>query len=532
MKKRKIKLPDSLTPRDYQSEAKDTAISLIESNPEQWHLFSSPTGTGKSIIEILLLQAIESSILVTPRIEIIAGILEKMGHWVEDSSNAEIISLASDYGLYTPIRLRNILAKGELPFHPDLCIVDECHHDLADSYQDITMYLNGTPKVGLTATPYRGTPKGTAAFYEQWGDTINQIMTLKAAIEDGYCTLPLTTLWPMVDDDIIEVTNGEISSKAADIVISDRIEALVDRVKAFYCKKSRLWDKPTMFALPTTNLVKQLVTALNQRGLPAVAVTQDTKRSSRASAFQNVINCSQVLVQIDVISEGVDLPLRRLIDCRPTLSPVKWVQQLGRIMRPVNRKLVFLQSGQVEKQIDLSDFPEYICCCRNLERHCYLMEGLIPNSTIKEAQEIFGKPSKRTGIRAIGLEGLGRFVNTPVDLMNGLTVTTYNLVHVDQFKRTEYFVLVHPSNSEPVRARREISRNEDGSFNWKGSKWSLIESIPDLKGFQSATPYPLTDNQRKRWNQWAEPLGLNPHREVNARNIQVLFFLRETGFKL
>lgn len=528
--KRTIKLPDSYIPREYQFDAKEAAKELVTISPELWHMFSSPTGTGKSVIEIMLLQEIENSILVTPRIEIIAGILDKAGFYVDDLSRQQLVDKASEYGLFTPIRLRNMLSKGTLPFNPSMIIVDECHHDLADSYQDIQMYLNGIPKVGFTATPYRGTPRATAEFHAQWNNTINTVLTLKDAVQQGYCSFPHATTWPLVDDDVIEVTNGEISSKSADAVISDRIEAIVTRSQIFYDKKHRYWDRPTMFAVPTTNLVNQLTNLLNKHGLPAVSVTQETSRVDRIKAFEDTINCTKALVQIDVVSEGVDLPIRRLIDVKPTMSPVRWVQLIGRIMRPVQK---YVKKGNPEYcEDDLVEYeypPEYICCCRNIERHGYLMEGLFPNAVIKDAQDVFMKPSKRSGMRAVGLEGLGRFTNTPVKLLNGVTVFCYSLVSMDQFKRTEYFVMVHPNQSEPIYGVKESPRDGE-SIKW--GKWKLIQSIPDVKGFQSAKPYPLTDPQRTKWNELAEMKGLDPHQEVTNRNIQSLFFLLNTGLKL
>lgn len=511
---RRVRLSSDISPRPYQSLAAETALSLTQSEPDTWHLFQAPTGTGKSVMELLVMQEAEAPIFVTPRVEIIAGVLEKAGHDLDDMSATEMVKLAGSYGMFTPIRARNILAKGELPYMPSVCIIDECHHDLAETYADIGMYLNGTPKCGFTATPFRGTPRGTRAFLDQWDDTINQVLTLRDAVDQGFCTFPTARVWPLVDDDIIEVSNGEIKASAADKVITDRVDALLDRLKPFWCPRSKMWDRPTMIALPTTNLVRQVETGLKQRRMACHAVTQDTKRADRRIAFSACTDARSCLIQIDVVSEGVDLPVRRLIDCRPTLSPVKWVQQVGRIMRPSNHP------------------PEYVCVCRNLERHGYLMEGLFPDSTIKEAQEAFPRVSKRAGIRALGLEELGRFTATPVQLTSGITVSTWNIVSTNEFDRTEYCAIVHPNHMEPTYAQRVIHRKPDGEWDWAKSRWRLIESMPDLKGYATAKPWPLTDKQRLRWNEWAEKLGLNPHREVTNRNVQVLFLLKDLGLRM
>lgn len=513
-----ITLPDSWLPREYQEDASNLAVNLMHEQPENWHLFTSPTGTGKSIMLLKLMQELqqrnECPILVTPRIGIIKGMLEKMGHDVETPTLDQLVMLGSSYGMFTPIRLRNQLSKGTLKFNPTHVAIDEAHHDLADSYQDIGMYLNGIPKCGFTATGFRGTPKDTVAFHAQWNNVINEILNLKDAVDQGYCSLPRPSIWPMIDDDIVEVSNGEFKAAAVDSVITDCIAGIVDRIKPMYSKKAGMYDKPTMVALPTTNLINQMYNEMTRAGLPVCKVVQNTPHAERNKAFRDVVDSKKILLQIDVVSEGVDLHIRRLIDARPTMSPVKWLQQIGRIMRPFKEEW---------------EYPEYICCCRNSERHGYLMEGLLPNHYVKEVQEAFGKPSKRAGVRAVGLEGLGRFTSTPVTLLNGLTVFTYSLVAMDEYSRREYFVLVHPNDTQPLYGVKESGRDGE-KITW--GKWALTESIPDVQGFATAKAYPLTEPQQVKWNQLAEKKGLDPHQKVTNRNIQTLFFLLNTGLKL
>lgn len=518
-------LPASITPRSYQWKFLEEAQRLVKQQPENWHLFTSPTGTGKSLMELMYLSLDSESLLITPRLEIIAGMLDKLGRYVDECTDEQLTDLGMLYGIYTPIRFRNILADGRLPWYPSCLIIDEAHHSSADSYKDISMYLNGVPTIGLTATGYRGTAKSTQDFYKQWNDTVNVVLDLKTAIENGYCSLPNVELWPLVDDDIISLSNGEFKVKAADEVIFDRIKALVERCKRFYDPRQRLWDRPTMFSVPSSDTAAELTNALKLAGLPAEKVTQETPRLKRSSIFESVIHQSIALVQIDVVSEGVDLPIRRLIDIRPTMSPVRWVQQIGRIMRPVS----------IGEQL-----PEYICCCRNLERHCYLMEGLFPDSKVKEAQEMFDDEthtieqfkqrfSKRSGTRAIGLEGLGKFTITPVQLLNGLTVFTYNLVHMKDYIRTEYFVIVHPNNPDPVIGEK-VSTSDPETREMKWGKWRLIESMPELKGCNTVKVQDnLTDKQQTMWSKYAEGFGLNPHLIINTRQFQALPFLMNTG---
>src|SRR5262249_39773823 len=140
------------------------------------------------------------------------------------------------------------------------------------------------------------------------------------------------------------------------------------------------WDRPTMLALPSVETAAGCLHALAAAGLPAALVTGETSQAARQEAFTATVAREQVLIQIGVVSEGVDLLLRRLVDPLPTLSPVRWVQLLGRITRPV-------PPGEAA--------PEYWGCCRNLERHAYLLEGLVPLPALAQAQAAFGRPTAR-----------------------------------------------------------------------------------------------------------------------------------------
>lgn len=655
---RKISLPEKYKPRKYQSDFLETGLQLLESDPHVPHLFSSPTGTGKTWMQLMMMAAMEDTILMTPRIEIIDGTLQKLGHYTEDMNDSQLASLGWEYGIITPIRFRTMLAEGRLDTRPRLLIKDECfpgdtfiatpkgqtridtlkvgdsvyafdsikrefrirnitkvfknpkpakmvhiralggfvvtstenhpffvcknksetlwleatnikigdevlvtdaylnyvwsevveinnnvsvdfaprhvynleveefhtyiangivvhncHHDEADSWKDIDMYLNGVPQIGLTATPFRGTPKGTNAFLEKWNDTINQVLSLKDAVEQGYYQIPTPIIWPMIDDDVIDITGGEFKIRTLEALVFDRIKSIAEQCKQFYINRARMYDMPTMIALPSTASVLRFCEIASQIGLTVKPVTQATTRRDRKLAFQACEDMTHMLVQINVISEGVDLKIRRIIDCKSTMSPVHWMQQVGRI-RP-----------------EKDSTPQYICCNRNLERHGYLMEGLLPSTAFKEAQEAFGKPSKRAGSRGVGLEGLGKFKSIPMRLKNGITIQCYNLTTVDAYKKQEYFVIVHPQYPETVQGVREMKRNEDGTIDWRSGSWKLLESIPDMQGFNSAKPFPLTEKQEKRWKQDAEKTGLDVHQLVDARSIQAFFFLRDTGIR-
>lgn len=515
-----FKTPFTLRP--YQTPAVEyierVAAGLLNDTGGNWHLMSAPTGTGKSLIELEALSRVPGSILVTPRLEIIAGMCSKMGHYVDGMGDNELAAFAwKYYGVTTPIRLRNLLIKGELPYAPSLLIVDEAHHDLAQTYQDVTMFLNGVPKVGLTATPYRGTPRGTSEFLKQWGDTVVTILTLRDAVRMGAYQMPDVQIWPLIDDDTIDVSAGEFKVTSVTSAVKESSAHIAHLSRDWFDRSTRLYDMATLYAVPSTDAVNDMVARLRDAGLPAVAVTQDTPRVDRIKAFELTEQCRAALVQISVVSEGVDLKIRRVVDAKSTLSPNAWFQLVGRI-RPDD-------SGAP---------PEYICCNRNVERHCYLWEGLLPNSKVQEAQTAFtddtGEPriTQRAGMRVVGLEGLGKFVKVPIFLLDGTIGFMYNIVHVHENRRTEYIAFVHPNYPEPVYGVKE-SAHDGVEMKW--GKWRVVDALPELRGCASAKASTLTPKQQERWDASAENFGLDPNRRITGREFQILPFLMNTGLR-
>jgi hypothetical protein len=399
-------------------------------------------------------------------------------------------------------------------------VIDEVHHEESETFRLLDAYLPGVVKTGLTATPFRGTPRSTEAFLARW-DEVVRVLTLPQAAARGAIEVPEVELWPLVDDELIAVQNGEFKTKDTTRAVGSRLAEVVDNCRDFIGDHANaetwdgsVWDRPTLFAVPSTDCVHDLVDRLNGAGLPAYGVTQDTTRADRNRAFAACVERTHAVVQIDVVSEGVDLPVRRLVDLRPTLSPVRWMQQLGRITRP--RKS---GPGSV-----------YVCCNRNLERHAYLMEGLVPAGRIADAQKMFPAPSKRAGSRAIGLEAIGRFKAADLPFTDGTIGQMYCLSSLDGFTRTDYAVILHPCVPDPLFASRQSTGDATGAVAW--GRWKRIEAIPDVTGFQSAAASELSPKQADWWKRSAGHFGLDSTAKPNRRSFAALPVLKDLGVRI
>ncbi len=464
-------------------------------------LYAAPTGYGKSLIELAVQTEVPEAWIITPRIEIVRGMLEKRGH--APTTEAELRELAFSQQITTPMVLRNRLMAGTLA-PPSALILDEAHHDLASTWQDILALCGYPVTVGYTATPYRGTPRGTTEFLTQWGQP-TWITTFREASEDAFITMPCLRMLPLVDDDEVEISNGEFQQKAVTTATLSRLDELVDKIACHYDGKT--WDRSTMFSVSSTEVARELVTRMNACGLFAVAVLQDTSYSDRETIFDGCVNRICALVQINVVSEGVDLPIRRLIDLAPTLSPVLWLQRFGRITRP-------------------HGVSEYVCTNRNLFRHAYTLDGMVQTADLVKAQAAFPPSAKTASLRVVGMEALGRLKPVLLPLATGLQATMYCMTAIEGNAVVEYCVIAHPGREDVFWAKRTSLRTTAERIY---GKWEKSEPPLDLKGYASIQPKPITEKMGNWWKRAASRHGLDVNAEVDRKIFVALPVLSDTG---
>lgn len=479
--------------RPEQVEAVDLADKFLETATQgERKLFASATGTGKSFVEKEVLDRRPGGILLTPSNDIVVSLLEKFGDKIPNS-DARLRDAAAKRSIYTPLYFRNRLLDGSIE-PPSYLIWDEVHHQVAESWSDVSA-LCGCPEIGFTATPYRGTPKSTSKFVETWGSP-HWIYDYSTAIEKGFISLPTCKTVPLIDDDEIEVTNGEFAVKSVESVTRSRLLELARLIESYDL------DRPTMVAVPTRAIAWELAELVED----SVVVTGDSTRAERKVAYADLLACRKRLIQIAVVGEGVDLAVRRLFDAAATLSPVRWVQLFGRLTRP---------GGE----------SEYIGTTRNLLRHCYALHGVLPAAQVADAQALFGLGT-RSGQRAFGLEGLGRFKVNPLPLANGTVGELYMLENSDGAGSiTQYACILHPLHASPLWATRT---NVDGTY----ARWTQCDAPEGFVGFASGNGSAITEKQKAWWKKAARRRGLNPEVEPNRRTFAALPVLCDLGLSL
>jgi superfamily II DNA or RNA helicase len=518
--------------RDYQEDAVAFAAERVltralNENGLPRTLFSSPTGTGKGTIELALLRELRcghgiDAVILTPSLGILRGFLERCGATPDELEQSEdkLAAMGEAIGVHTPIRYRNQVLKGERT-SADVFICDEAHHQ-TDHGEVSGLLFTISPEsiwVGYSATVYRGTPKGTRDLRAAWGEPYC-VLTIPEAIRRGFCALPRMRVQPLTDDDRIEVRNGQFVAAAVDKEVGSRVRetALVAYREWQGPSKGKGQPTPTCLVVPSTDVAHLVVDVTRTSPVPFLFIGQHSTSEHRMRAFEECRAGRAIMVVIKVLAEGVDTPwLRAMVDASPTLSPVEWTQRVGRIMRPGAER------------------PRYVCTCRNLERHAYVMEGAIPRQVVADAQQAFPEPTNRSAMRAFGLESLKKFKQIDVPLKGGLRSHAWVLFSVDEetAKETQYVAILHPTKAETIVASRQNVVEADGTRGY--GHWEKCEVPEDLVGFATA-PFRkgCSDKQKQWWRTDAGNYGLDPGAAdtITARQFFVLPALKQLGVKL
>lgn len=508
--------------RDYQQRAVGDAVDFVSSSAKfRRRLYSAPTGTGKGTIQLAVQAALgelgHEVWIITPSLEIVRGFLERQGIACATSASGIAVQ-AAGVNISTPIRLRNALLDGMTA--PDVILWDESHHAIGDTVSagDLFGLCPAAWWLGYTATPYRGSPRGTAALVADWGEPV-VLLTVLAAIEQGYMARPTFHVEPLFDDDQLEVRNGEFVVVAAEEQLMGEVEALAQLVA-----DQRLG--PTAVAVPSSNIAAELRSRLALLGIQGDWVNQATPAAERAACYERCKAEESVLIDIATLAEGVDFPfLRTLIDAQPTLSPVRWMQRVGRIMRPK------------------PDRPRLVTTNRNLERHAYLMQGGVPRRDVLAAMRAFGSPSNRLGKR-VGLESLHKFKCVEVPTKDDGVALMYSLSRHDKETgaRVDRIVILDAERTICGEARHEL----DATSKRVWGRYRRCDVWTDMAGFRSKSAtgaprvdvYPNNENlsvkQANWWTKAAARRGLdvNALDEIDRRQFDALPALEQMGERL
>lgn len=233
---------------------------------------------------------------------------------------------------------RNLLTAGmvqtltrrvdKLPI-PDVILVDEAHHALARSYQNI---LNKFPKAIVllfTATPHR---TGRVQL-DQIADDIIVGQSIHKLTEKGFLA-PFRYFQPPNDFDsklLKRGSTGDFTNESMSQAMSTKIFGHI--VKQY--KRIAPGMQAVVYTYSIDSAIK-IAAEFNSEGISAVEVDGTTSKEKRDLAVRKFREQEiKILVNVNLFTEGVDLPN---VDCvimaRPTASLALYLQFSMRCLNP------------------------------------------------------------------------------------------------------------------------------------------------------------------------------------------------------
>ena len=220
-----------------------------------------------------------------------------------------------------------------LPDAFDYLIIDEAHHAAAETYQKVLAYFTPRFTLGLTATPERADDQDILEIFKNTAHRLD----IQTAVEIGEL-VPVRCIRIHTNIDLTKVRFNSVQYNIRDleskIFVPERNQLIVDTWMEF------VRDKRTVIFCASIKHAEQIAELLNERGVPALAVSGSMKLAERNEATQRFAQKKLlVLCACDLLNEGWDCPETEvLFMARPTMSKVLYTQQLGRGMRLADGK--------------------------------------------------------------------------------------------------------------------------------------------------------------------------------------------------
>lgn len=302
-----------------------------------------PTGTGKTYLLAALVGLFlkEEVWVVAHRRELVSQIKDTLEKFFSSlkSTSIKVISIQWLSRHY-----------GEMEEKPGLIVIDEAHHALAETYAEVMNAYPKAKKLGLTATPYRLNGKGFTDLF----DTLLCSWSMERFIAEGrlslydyYSIKPDSAARLQIDSLQKRGADGDYQQKELNEVmdVKPSLKRLCLTIKEYVPGK-----KGIVYAISIQH-AEHIAEFYRENGIKAVAISSKTplaerqelierfKASSLLSSLNSTSDEIEVLVSVDLFSEGFDCPDVEFIQlARPTLSLAKYMQMVGRGLRVAEEK--------------------------------------------------------------------------------------------------------------------------------------------------------------------------------------------------
>lgn len=311
--------------RDYQSKAIDLVWTAM-ANGRRRPMLMMATGAGKTktaaeIISRALAKG-RRVVFTVPAIELIDQTVQAFGR--EGIRNIGVIQAQHPLTDYSqPVQIASIqtLRRRKLP-ETDLVIVDEAHvmHKIVIQWMKENPRL---PFIGLSATPWT---RGLGKYY----DDLVIAATTQDLIRSGYLSSFKVFAPSHPDLSGVRTVAGDYDEgQLADAMDKPKLTA---DVVSTWIKLGE--DRPTLCFAVNRAHARSLARDFEKAGVPCAYIDGKTERGKwddiRTSFERGEV---KVVVNVGVLTTGIDWDVRCIILARPTKSEMLYVQIIGRGLR-------------------------------------------------------------------------------------------------------------------------------------------------------------------------------------------------------
>lgn len=353
--------------RPYQAAAIQ-ALRLSLAGGVLRQMLYSPTGSGKTEIGMSI---IKGAIAKGKRVVFLCNRINLVGQASKRFYRAGI-----DHGVIQGDNTRNIdqpvivasiqtVARRGMP-DCDLIVIDEAHGVAGSKdFRSVIMNRSAVPVIGLSATPFS---KGLGKHYTELQGPLFEALTVATSIQelidDGFlvdCEIYAPSEPDMTGIKQSKNAFGEMDWSDADIGRATDKPQLIGDIVAHWMKLSN--GLPTVCFASNIDHSKHIVESFRAVGVAAEHIDCYTDEAERAAILQRVETGETTIISnVGILTEGWDFPAcRTMILARPTKSLIRYIQMIGRVLRPHETKvkaLVLDHSGTVQRLgFPTDDFP-------------------------------------------------------------------------------------------------------------------------------------------------------------------------------
>ena len=331
--------------RPYQHDAEQQARLALARGLRRVCLYL-PTGGGKTLTATsIITKAVAKGrkvVFLANRKQLVqqtSTVLSRYGiaHGILQAENTRSLDAKVIIGSIDTVHVRG------LPLDVGLLIIDEAHGVAgSQKYRQLMAKYNAVPVVGLSATPFAA---GMAKCYQDIGGPLFEELvvgaTIRDLIADGY--LVDCDIYAPSEPDLAKVRSvkgidGLLDYNQSDLeTATDKPELIGDIVD--HWRKLAAGKQTVVFACSIAHS-KHIVEQFQAAGVAAEHIDYRANDDERAAILDRFARGeTMVLSNVGLLAEGWDCPATEvMILARPTRSLTRFVQMVGRVLRPANGK--------------------------------------------------------------------------------------------------------------------------------------------------------------------------------------------------